>query len=143
MRRLTNKRRRIKSKLYTTRRIIRRGVQILQHKEKKNESHDQHTQDRHKNVTDTNESIIDTQDKEREMIQNIDTRLIINNGNTRMADEFISIIREYNSRTGSSTNETCAYLIKNIECRYKITEGRCTYLRLSHISYYIACMCAR
>jgi hypothetical protein len=51
--------------------------------------------------------------------QNIDTRLLLGSKDTLTEEAFLTIIREYNSRNGSSLNETCAYMINSIECRYK------------------------
>jgi hypothetical protein len=51
--------------------------------------------------------------------QNIDTRLLLGSKDTITAEAFLTIIREYNSMNGSPLNETCAYMINSIECRYK------------------------
>jgi hypothetical protein len=51
--------------------------------------------------------------------QNIDTRLLLGSKDTLTAEAFLTIIREYNSLNGSPLNETCAYMINSIECRYK------------------------
>jgi hypothetical protein len=51
--------------------------------------------------------------------QNIDTHLLLGSKDTLKAEAFLTIIREYNSLNGSPLNETCAYMINSIECRYK------------------------
>jgi hypothetical protein len=51
--------------------------------------------------------------------QNIDTRLLLGSKDTLTAEAFLTIIREYNSMNGSPLNETYAYMINSIDCRYK------------------------
>jgi hypothetical protein len=51
--------------------------------------------------------------------RNIDTRLLLGSEDILTAEAFLTIIREYNSLNGSPLNETCAYIINSIECRYK------------------------
>jgi superfamily II helicase len=57
---------------------------------------------------------------ETNFVQSVDTRLILNNNNNTTAEEFISIIREYNTYKNSPINDVGAYIINRVECRYKI-----------------------
>ena len=50
--------------------------------------------------------------------QSIDVRLILNNKNSTMAEEFINIICEYNTYEDSPINEVGAYIINRVGSRY-------------------------
>jgi hypothetical protein len=72
--------------------------------------------------TNTNDSPIQ-KNNETNPDQIIDTRLLLNNKNSTMADEFTNIIREYNTYGNSTINEVGAYIINRVECQYKINKA--------------------
>jgi hypothetical protein len=53
---------------------------------------------------------------ETNLDQIIDTRLLLNNKNSTMAEEFTDMIREYNTYGNLSINEVGAYIINRAEC---------------------------
>jgi hypothetical protein len=56
---------------------------------------------------------------ETDLEQTIDTRLLLNNKNHTTAEEFTTMIHEYNTYGNSTINEVGAYIINQAECRYK------------------------
>jgi hypothetical protein len=56
---------------------------------------------------------------ETNLDQTIDTQLLLNNKNSTTAEEFIDMIRKYNTYGNSSINEVGAYIINRAECQYK------------------------
>jgi hypothetical protein len=59
------------------------------------------------------------ENNETDLEQTIDTRLLLNNKNHTTAEDFTTMIREYNTYGNSTINEIGAYIINRAECRYK------------------------
>jgi VCBS repeat-containing protein len=59
------------------------------------------------------------ENNETDLEQTIDTRLLLNNKNHTKAEEFTTMIREYNTYGNSTINEVGAYIINRAECRHK------------------------